>query len=180
LAPDLVILERDENPKAVAEALTALGLPWLALEIRSVKDGAAALRELGARVGMTEAAESRAKALEASLRGRRRRGPRTLTLIWKEPWMSAGPDTYVGDLLRQGGLTPIGPDRYPVLSEADLQGLAPELILLPSEPYRFNHRHQAELQKRFPEAEVRLVDGRALTWYLSRTEEGLELVRSFR
>ena len=87
---------------------------------------------------MAEAAESRAKALEASLRGRRRRGPRTLTLIWKEPWMSAGPDTYVGDLLR----------------------------------------HQAELQKRFPEAEVRLVDGRALTWYLSRTEEGLELVRS--
>ncbi|NWJ40911.1 MAG: endonuclease III [Geothrix sp.] len=178
LAPDLVILERDENPKEVAEALTALGLPWLALEIRSVKDCAAALRQLGARLGVPEAAELRATALETALKGRRRKGPRTLALVWKEPWMSAGPDTYIGDLLRQGNLTPIGPDRYPVLTEEDLQDLAPRLILLPSEPYRFNRRHQTELQKRFPSAEVRLVDGRALTWYLSRTEAGLELARS--
>lgn len=178
LAPDLVILERDENPKEVAEALTALGLPWLALEIRSVKDCAVALRQLGTRLGVTETAELRAAALEASLKGRRRKGPRTLALIWREPWMSAGPDTYVGDLLRQGGLTPIGPDRYPVLSEEELGALAPQLLLLPSEPYRFNRRHQAELQKRFPDAEVRLADGRALTWYLSRTEEGLALVRA--
>ncbi|MFZ1377580.1 MAG: endonuclease III [Geothrix sp.] len=178
LAPDLVILERDENPKEVAEALTALGLPWLALEIRTVKDCAAAFRLLGERLGMTEIAELRATALETALKGRRRKGPRTLALIWREPWMSAGPDTYVGDLLRQGGLTPIGPDRYPVLSEEDLEALAPQLLLLPSEPYRFNRRHQAELQKRLPAAEVRLVDGRALTWYLSRTEEGLALVRA--
>jgi len=178
LAPDLVILERDENPKSVAEALTALGLPWLALEIRTVKDCLAALRELGVRLGVQDQAEARAAALEASLKGRRRKGPRTLALIWKAPWMSSGPDTYLGDLLRQGGLTPIGPDRYPVLSEADLNALDPQVILLPTEPFRFNRRHQAELQKRFPQAAVHLVDGQALTWYLSRTEQGLELVRS--
>jgi len=180
LAPDLVILEQDENPKAVAEALTALGIPWLALEIRTVKDCARGLRLLGERLGAPQAAEERATALEAALKGRRRKGPRALALIWKEPWMSAGPDTYLGDLLRQGGFTPIGPDRYPVLSEADFDHLAPEVILLPTEPYRFNRRHQAELQKRFPKAKVHLVDGQALTWYLSRTEAGLDLVRSLR
>jgi len=178
LAPDLVILEHDENPKSVAEALTALGITWLALEIRSVKDCAAAFRLLGESLGVPEAAELHATALETALKGRRRKGPCTLALIWREPWMSAGPDTYVGDLLRQGGLTPIGPDRYPVLTEQDLQDLAPQIVLLPSEPYPFNRRHQAELQKRLPNAKVRLVDGRALTWYLSRTEAGLELVRS--
>jgi endonuclease-3 len=180
LAPDLVILERDENPKDVADALTALGIPWLALEIRTVQDCVAALRELGSRLGVPEAGEARATALAASLKGRRRKGPRALALIWKEPWMSAGPDTYVGDLLRQGGFTPIGPDRYPVLSDGDLEALAPEVILLPTEPYRFNRRHQAEVQKRFPNATVHLVDGQALTWYLSRTETGLDLVRNFR
>jgi endonuclease-3 len=181
LAPDLVILEHDENRKEVAEALTALGIPWLVLDIRTMKDCAAALRLLGTRLGVPEAAEARATALEAALKaalkGRRRKGPRTLALIWKAPWMSSGPDTYVGDLLRQGGLTPIGPDRYPVLSEADLDALEPQVILLPTEPYKFHRRHQAELQKRFPEADVRLVDGQALTWYLSRTEDGIELVR---
>jgi len=180
LAPDLVILERDENPKAVAEALTTLGIPWLALEIRTVKDCIGALRLLGARVGATEAAEARAVALEAGLKGRRRKGSRALVLIWKDPWMSAGPDTYLGDLLRQGGFTPIGPDRYPVLSDGDLEALAPDVILLPTEPYRFHRRHQADLQKRFPHAAVHLVDGQALTWYLSRTDAGLDLVRSFR
>jgi ABC-type Fe3+-hydroxamate transport system substrate-binding protein len=138
----------------------------------------AALRTLGERLGASGAAEVRAAALETSLKGRRRKGPRALALIWRDPWMSAGPDTYLGDLLRQGGLTPIGPDRYPVLSDADLAALAPEVILLPTEPYRFNRRHQADLQTRFPEAEVRLVDGQALTWYLSRTEAGLDLVRN--
>jgi endonuclease III len=178
LAPDLVILEQDENPKEVAEGLTAMGIPWLALEIRTVQGCAAALRLLGDHLGVTEAAEARATTLEASLKTRRRDGRRALALIWKDPWMSAGPDTYLGDLLRQGGFTPIGPDRYPALTEGELEALAPQIILLPTEPYRFNRRHQAEMQKRFPAAVVRLVDGQALTWYLSRTEAGLELIRS--
>ncbi len=178
LAPDLVILEKDENPEAVADALTALGIPWLVLEIRTVKDCIAALRSLGELLGVGEAAEVQATALEKALKKRHRKGPRALALVWREPWMSAGPDTYVGDLLRQGGVTPIGPDRYPALSEETLVALDPRIILLPTEPYRFNRRHQAELQRLCPEAAVHLVDGQALTWYLSRTEQGLELVRA--
>jgi ABC-type Fe3+-hydroxamate transport system substrate-binding protein len=180
LAPDLVILERDENPKAVAEALTALGIPWLALEIRTVQDCAQGLRLLGDRLGAPDLAEARATALEASLKSRRRKGPRALALIWRDPWMSAGPDTYLGDLLRQGGFTPVGPDRYPALTLHDLEALDLKVILLPTEPFRFNRRHQSELQKQFPGVSVHLVDGQALTWYLSRTEAGLDLVRSLR
>ena len=172
-----MILEKDENPKAVADALDALGIPWLALEIRTVQDCVAALRLLGERLGVTDLSEPMAKALAKRIKGQHQKGPRVLPLIWKEPWMSAGPDTYVGDLLRQGGLTPVGPDRYPVLTEADIEALAPDLILLPTEPYRFNARHQTALQKRFPHTRIELVDGQALTWYLSRTEPGLDLVQ---
>ena len=180
LAPDLVILEKDENPKSAADALTALGIPWLALEVRTLKGAAAELRRLGAALGVPEAGETRAAALEARLKGRRRKGPRALALIWREPWMAAGPDTYLGDLIRQAGLTPLGPEGYPVLDEVALDRLAPEVILLPTEPYRFNRRHASELQRRFPAAAVHLVDGRALTWYLSRTENGLELLETVR
>jgi endonuclease-3 len=175
LAPDLVILEKDENPKAVADGLTALGIPWLCLEIRTVKDCAAAWRRLGKALGTPDQAELRAKALEARLKGRRKPGPRTLILIWREPWMAAGEDTYPADLVRQAGLTPIGGPRWPTLGDEALDALAPDLILLPTEPYRFNARHAAELRRRFPSSEVRIVDGQAMTWYLSRTEEGLEL-----
>ncbi len=180
LNPDLVILEKDENPKAVAEALTAMGIPWMALEVRQVADCAKAWVTLGKRLGKEAEAKARAAALKALLKGRRKKGPRTLTLIWKEPWMSAGPDTYVADLARQAGFEPIGPDRYPQLSEQALDALAPEVILLPTEPYRFTARHRAELARRFPNAEVHLVDGQAMTWYLSRTEAGLALLRDLR
>jgi endonuclease-3 len=173
LRPDLVVMEQDENTLQAAEALRAAGLPLLVLRIRSLKDCLAAFRQLGAAVGQPVLGEARAAALKALLKPRRGKGPRTLTLIWKDPWMSAGPDTYVSDLVRQSGMTPIGPERYPTLSDPELDALDPQVLLLPDEPYRFTARHQAELQRRFPRCQVRRLDGRFLTWYLSRTEQGL-------
>jgi endonuclease-3 len=177
LRPDLVILERDENRKAAAEGLTALGVPWLALEVRTLKDCAKAWRQLGGLFGLEAVAEARAAALEAQLPKRTRKGPRTLVLIWHRPWMSAGPDTYLGDLVRQAGLTPIGPPRWATLSEDALRREDPELILLPTEPYKFTRTHVNELRKRFPGARIELVDGQAVTWYLSRTEAGLAMLK---
>ena len=173
LRPDLVIMEQDENTLQAAEALRAAGLELLVLRIRSLKDCLEAFRQLGAGVGLPALGQARAAALQALLKARPRKGPRTLTLIWKDPWMSAGPDTYVSDVVRQSGLTPIGPDRYPTLTAADLDALDPQVLLLPDEPYHFTARHQAELQRRFPGASVRRLDGRHLTWYLSRTEQAL-------
>ncbi|BDU70901.1 endonuclease III [Mesoterricola silvestris] len=176
--PDLVILERDENTLETARALEAAGVPLLVLEIRSLKDCLRAFRRLGAAVGAPGAGRAREASLRALLGPVRKKGRRTLTLIWKDPWMSAGPGTYVADVVRQAGLLPVGPERYPVLADADLEALSPEVVLLPSEPYRFTRRHRDELARRLPGAEVILVDGRALTWYLSRTEEALAQVAS--
>lgn len=178
LQPDLVILEKDENSKAVADTLTDLGIPWLALEIRTVKDCMAAWLELGKLLGTLDQAKVRVANFKALLKTKSKTGPQTLTLIWKEPWISAGPDTYLGDLVRCAGFSPIGPERYPRLSEEALDTLNPEVILLPTEPYRFTQRHAAELRKRFPAARVHLMDGQAMTWYLSRTELGLECLRA--
>lgn len=177
LRPDLVILERDENTLETAQALSAAGLRLLVLEVSSVKACLKAYVELGDALGVPEAGQARAASLKAQLKARPGKGPRTLTLIWKDPWMSSGPGTYVADLVRQAGMTPLGPDRYPVLSEPELDALDPEVILLPSEPYRFTKRHATELALRFPRAQVRRLDGRALTWYLSRTEEALSALR---
>jgi endonuclease-3 len=178
LRPDLVIMERDENTLEAAQALEVAGLRLLVLEVRSVRDCLKAFTDLGEALGVPEAGRERAAALKALLKARPRKGPRTLTLIWKAPWMSSGPGTYVADLVRQAGFTPIGPDRYPVLSEADLDALEPDLILLPSEPYRFTKRDEAEMARRFPGARMRRLDGRGLTWYLSRTEEALKELRA--
>ena len=180
LKPDLVILEKDENSKSVADMLTGLGISWVALEIRTVKDCMAAWLILGKLIGAMNQAKARVAELKKLLKPNPEAGPRTLTLIWKDPWISAGPDTYLGDLVRCAGFTPIGAERYPRLSEAELDALDPDVILLPTEPYRFSKRHAAELQKHFPGAKIHVVDGQAMTWYLSRTELGLECLRALR
>jgi ABC-type hemin transport system substrate-binding protein len=177
LRPDLVILEHDENTLAAAQALEAAGLPLLVLSIRGLKDCLEGYRQLGAALGVPVAAEASIAALGAQLKARPRKGPRTLTLVWKDPWIAVGPDTYPADLVRQAGLTPIGPGGYARLSEAELEALDPEVLLLPDEPYKFNRRHQADLQRRFPRARVERMDGCSLTWYLSRSEDGLAALR---
>lgn len=178
--PELVILEKEENTPEAAQALRQAGVPLLVLEIRTVADCARAWLQLGDALGVPEGARSRAEALRATLKPLRKKGPRTLTLVWKDPWIAAGPDTYVSDLARQAGLTPIGPKGYPRLSEAELDALDPDLILLPTDPFRFTQRHRTELMRRFPGTAVHVMEGRALTWMLSRTEEGLESLRQMR
>ena len=180
LKPDLVILETDENLKETSDALSAVGIPWLALEIRTVADCAKACLQLGERLGVPDQGKASADAIRSASAGAPRKGPRTTVLIWREPYMAAGPDTYLGDLLRRSGFTPVGPGRYPQLTEADLRTLAPEVLLLPTEPYRFNARHKKELEAILPAARIHLVEGRALTWYLSRTCEGIALLRDLR
>ncbi len=178
LKPDLVILEKDENPKSIADALTEAAIPWMALDIRTLKDCMAAWIWLGEKLGALDQAKARAAEFKILIKPKPHKGPRTLTLVWKDPWIAAGPDTYVGDLVRQSGFTPQAAKGYPRLSEEELDALNPEVILLPTEPFRFTKRHALELQKRFPNALVHIVDGQAMTWYLSRTELGLECLRA--
>ena len=178
--PDLILLEKDENTLETAEAFRSAGLPILVLEIRTVADCAKAWVELSRALGVAEVGRQRAKALLATLGPQRRMAPRTLTLVWKAPWIAAGPDTYLSDLARQAGFLPIGPDGYPRLTDLELEALAPEVILLPTDPFRFTQRHRTELARRFPKASIHVLEGKALTWMLSRTEEGLALLRSLR
>jgi ABC-type hemin transport system substrate-binding protein len=57
----------------------------------------------------------------------------------------------------------------------------PQVVLLPSEPYRFRHRHLPEIEalpvSAVRDGRVHLVDGRLLCWYGPRIPEGLTQVR---
>jgi endonuclease III len=171
--PDLVILERTENTLETARVLGAAGVPLLVLDIRSVRDCLKGFRQLGEAVGAATQAREREASLQARLRPLPRRGRRGVVLVWKDPWIGAGARTYVGDLARRAGLTIPGPEGYGTLTDEELAALDPEVILLPDEPFRFNRRHAEELRRSFPRARVIPVEGRVLTWYLSRTEAAL-------
>jgi len=180
LSPDLVILERDENTRAGAEALSAAGLRTFVLEIRTLRDVQKAWVDLSVLLGIPLEGQRRVEALEALLPKSEGRGPRTIALVWCDPWILAGPDTYLGDLVQHAGFRVVGPQGYPRLSLEELRALEPEVVLLPTDPFPFSRRHQRELQSRLPGASVHILDGRAVTWFLSRTEEGLRMLQALR
>ena len=85
---------------------------------------------------MVAPVEATVAAARASLGGP---GVRCFCPIWKDPWMAVGVGTYAHDLLTLCGGENVFADReerrYPIVTEAEIVAAAPEVVLLPDEPY---------------------------------------------
>ena len=165
LAPDLVIANREENRKLDVTRLRAAGLAVWVTVIESVPEAMASLRRLltgpfGLDVPAWLAAAEQAWAGLAPRPSRRVAVP-----VWRDPWMVVGARTFAGDVLARLGLDNVfgaGPDRYPHVEAGQIRTAAPDLVLLPDEPYPFSAGDGPE---EFPAQRVVLVSGRLLTWY---------------
>lgn len=184
LAPDIVLMNEEENRREDHEALAAAGLRVHASIPKDVAGTAAMVRSIGAELERVEQAERialdierRAERVRAGARGR---APVSFAyLIWRKPWMSVNRDTFAHALLElAGGLNIFAerPERYPEITPADLAQHAPDLVLLCTEPFPFEPKHGAELAglTGFPEARFRIADGEYLSWHGSRTPAGID------
>ena len=89
--------------------------------------------------------------------------------------MTVSRDTYIARTLELVGwhTVPARPEeRYPTV-ELPRDGAGVELVLLPSEPFRFRAKHIPELESLLPGVRVSLVDGEATSWYGSRAIPGI-------
>ena len=186
--PDLVLACVEENRPPDLEALEAAGLAVLAVYPRSVEDVFGLLDTCETLFGPLSAIEAcraeLAAALEETARFRQalleKRGgrPRALTLIWKDPWMAAGADTYIHAMMEELGLANAASDRtdYFELSLGQMAELGVDLMLLPDEPYRFGERDATELAGAglgVGRAEMILLEGEQLSWYGTRSPRAL-------
>jgi len=185
LAPDLVLANKEENRRRDVEALEAAGFPVFVTYARGVREAVDEIRVLGRIVEREPSAASLAADVEAALAGvaRGADAPRTSTvaLIWRDPFMVVGGDTFAHDLLRCcGAHNPFaGPGlrRYPRVERRELEAAAPEVILLPTEPYAFGERDRDELLSLDCPASrtgrVHVVEGELLSWYGPRMPRAL-------
>ena len=92
--------------------------------------------------------------------------------------MSINADTYGASVLAHAGIdlvTASRPQRYPTVEPEAID--APDLVLVPSEPYTFTDAHVEELRRAFPDAAVERVDGQDLFWWGTRTPGALDRLR---
>jgi ABC-type Fe3+-hydroxamate transport system substrate-binding protein len=90
--------------------------------------------------------------------------------IWRNPWMVAGGDTFINDMLERAGFINVfrGLTRYPTIDADTLSASGCRLVLLSSEPYPFREKHVSEFRAVVPNARVWMVDGEMFSWYGSR------------
>jgi ABC-type Fe3+-hydroxamate transport system substrate-binding protein len=186
LTPDLVVANMEENRRDVVEALRAEGLAVWVVFPRTVADGIALVRELGGLTTTVAAAEGLAGRLEAAcaaIRAARSGRPRRVFCpIWRDPWMTIGGDTYVHDVLATCGGSNVfadHPARYPTVTLEEAASRAPEVILLPDEPYRFRPAHLPALAAlrdtpAMRDGRVHFVDGKLLSWYGRRIADAVQ------
>jgi ABC-type Fe3+-hydroxamate transport system substrate-binding protein len=94
---------------------------------------------------------------------------RALYLIWQNPWMAVGKETFIDDLLQRSGyVNAVEASRYPELSTDQMKKLNPTHVFLSSEPFPFREEHKASISKIIPNAKIQLVDGELFSWYGSR------------
>ena len=89
-------------------------------------------------------------------------------LIWKNPYMAAGKDTFIHSLLKENNFQNIITEtRYPEVTLEQLKEA--ELILLSSEPYPFKEKDVLELREKV-NTDVQRVNGEHFSWYGSRLQ----------
>jgi ABC-type Fe3+-hydroxamate transport system substrate-binding protein len=172
LAPDVVIVDKEENRAEDAATLGNAGVPLHVMHVTSLGDVGPALAALARLVGRPDSDVGslpplgEARAPDASQ-------PNAFIPIWRRPWMSINADTYGSSLLARAGIHNIfapAMERYPTVTLEEAAARRPEVVLAPSEPYPFGERHRAELEEVAP---VILVDGQDLFWWGARTVDAL-------
>lgn len=191
LAPDLVIGNKEENLRRDVERLTDAGIPVYVTDVRTLDAALRLPAELGSVCAADEtsiatvAAEMAAGVTAArACAARRGRRIRVVLAVWRDPWLVAGPDTYLHAVLDALGVenAAAGLDskqRYPKLSTDELRRLGVERVLLPSEPYPFSAEHVAAVTAELC-APARLCDGTVACWYGPRTARIAELDEALR
>lgn len=168
LNPDLIIGNKEENNQTDIEQLEKDFPVWMS-DIFNLTDALEMLEQIGELTGTQEKALELRSAIEQNfelLSTLKPTGKSVLYLIWKDPYIAAGKNTFIDSMLETLGFeNAMDQERYP---EVDLETVNPDLVFLSSEPYPFKEKHIESLQNQFPGSQVVLVDGEYFSWYGSR------------
>jgi ABC-type Fe3+-hydroxamate transport system substrate-binding protein len=184
LQPDLIIANKEENVKEQVEELARDYAVWTS-DVTGLSTACEMIEQIGLLTDKTEKAKNLISTIKenfAQLQSTNNK-PVTCYLIWNDPYMTIGGDTFIHSMLEAAGFENIfkNKQRYPVVTIEDLviadtsTTAQCELILLSSEPFPFKQKHIDEMQQTLNRIglfniKIALVDGEMFSWYGSRLQ----------
>jgi ABC-type Fe3+-hydroxamate transport system substrate-binding protein len=177
LNPGLIIANKEENVKEQVEALAAF-CPVYTSEIKTLEDALLMISDVGRLTGREETAIKISEKItrEFSKLVKTDKPLKCCYLIWQDPYMAAGGDTFISDMLQRCGFENVfaSRTRYPEVGINEIAGSGCEFVLLSSEPFPFREKHlerlASELSLAGSHARLKLVDGEMFSWYGSRLQ----------
>lgn len=165
LKPDLIIANKEENEKLQVEELMKDFKVWVT-DIETLEDNQDFIFDLGTLLNKENLAlDFNRKIASVFTDIKLSDSKKVAYLIWKNPYMTVGSDTFINEVLVRSGFENLFKDRtrYPEISVEELKDA--DLIFLSSEPFPFQQKHIDELLLELPNKEMILVDGEAFSWF---------------
>ena len=180
LQPDLIIANKEENVKEQIEELSTgpsgeKHYPVWISDVNNLDDAYTMIEQIGLITGKI----NKSKEIIGSIKKEFSRlqpitsplgAGGTAYLIWQNPYMVAGGDTFIHSMITAAGFENMyaNQKRYPEIAIDELRTANCQLLLLSSEPFPFKQKHIDELQPLLPDTKIILVDGEMFSWYGSR------------
>jgi len=178
LQPDLIIANKEENVKEQIDSLANEFPVWVS-DVNNLSQALFMITSIGIITGRQERSgqilkkiEDGFKVLSSGIQYKQE----AVYLIWKDPFMTVGGDTFINDMMEHAGLINLfkNNNRYPAITQDEIKNEVTKanagkcLVLLSSEPYPFSEKHIEELKECLPGVTFLMVDGEMFSWYGSR------------
>jgi len=165
LQPDLILANKEENIREQVESLMQ-DFKVMVTNVENIEDNYYLLKNLGLLFKKEEKAQLfNLKIYDILNQIKINSAIKVAYLIWKNPYMTIGSDTFIHKILSEIGFENIFQNRtrYPEITTEDLADA--EIIMLSSEPFPFQEKHVEELKEFYPDKKIMIVDGEAFSWY---------------
>ena len=169
LAPDFIIANKEENIENEILELKKFSNVWVS-DVKTIDDNFHLINQLGYIFDKKKESVNiinSTKSIFNKTLNFNNKNKKVLYLIWKNPYMSIGRDTFIHNILTQFGFENyIQNDRYPIVELENFKDI--DIVFLSTEPYPFSEKDIFEIQNQLPKSQIKIVDGTYFSWYGSR------------
>lgn len=186
LQPDIIIANKEENTKEMVDQLRSICTVWVT-DIITIESNFEMISDFGQIFNKRIEAQKWLDKINFALLDFKKyiankEHKKVAYFIWANPYMVAGNDTYINELLKLNKFENIyqkREERYPeiIIQKIRIQG-DPDLVLLSSEPFPFKDEHAFEIGRFTHHAITIFVDGEYFSWYGSRLLKALGYFKS--
>ncbi len=187
LKPDLILANKEENNPDDIAAFEAFCPVWTS-NISTINDALQMIEAIGKVTGTSERASALVQELIQKLDAiPTRKAIKVAYVIWKNPFMVAGGDTFIHAMLSKAGFINVfeNSKRYPTISTEQLTDTGADVVFLSSEPYPFKEKDIVELKDNLTQTkqhqkipDIILVNGEYFSWYGSRLLEATDYLNA--